>query len=106
MEDPCRRARFLCGLLCLAMAGNAAASDYERGMICFREGRFAQARALFESAARLEPDSPDVWKALGLTLLRLNDYAAAADPMRHACELGAAGDDSCYLEGRILFVLA
>jgi predicted Zn-dependent protease len=81
-------------------------SDYDRGMVCFREGRFQEARPLLEAAATLTPDSPDVWKALGLTLLRLNDYAAAADPMRHACKLRPAGDDACYLEGRVLFVLA
>jgi tetratricopeptide (TPR) repeat protein len=75
-------------------------------MVCFRDGRFTEARPLFEAAATQTPDSPDVWKARGLTLLRLNDYAAAADPMRHACELRAKGDDACYLDGRILFILA
>jgi len=102
-----RRSSLTCALLCVA--GNASTgqtmSDYDRGMICFREGRLKEARPLFEAAARRTPDSADVWKALGLTLLRLNDYAAAVDPMRHACELRAAGDDACYLEGRILFLL-
>lgn len=81
-------------------------SYYDRGMACFREGRFQEARPLFEAATRLTPDSPDAWKALSLTLLRLSDYAAAAEPMRRACDLGPAGDDACYLEGRVLFVLA
>ena len=81
-------------------------SYYDRGMACLREGRFQEARPLFEAATRLTPDSADSWKALGLTLLRLNDYGAAAEPLRHACELGPAGEDSCYLEGRVLFVLS
>ena len=103
-----RRSSLVCALLCVAgnMSTGQPTSDYDRGMICFREGRLQEARPLFEAAARRTPDSADVWKALGLTLLRLNDYAAAVDPMRRACELRAAGDDACYLEGRILFLLA
>jgi len=103
-----RRSSLTCALLCVAgnMSTGQTTSDYDRGMICFREGRLQEARPLFEAAARRSPDSADVWKALGLTLLRLNDYAAAVDPMRRACELRAAGDDACYLEGRILFLLA
>jgi len=102
-----RRSSLTCALLCVAgnMSTGQTTSDYDRGMICFREGRLQEARPLFEAAARRAPDSADVWKALGLTLMRLNDYAAAVDPMRHACELRATGDDACYLEGRILFLL-
>jgi Flp pilus assembly protein TadD len=101
----------VCAFLCLWIAvsrrpAQAETPAYDRGMVCFREGRFQEAQPFFEAAARLTPDSPDIWKALGLTLLRLNNYAAAADPLRHACELRSSGDDACYLEGRVLFILA
>jgi tetratricopeptide (TPR) repeat protein len=41
----------------------------------------------------------------GLTLLRLQDYSAAVDPLRRACELEPGGEDACYLAGRTLFLL-
>jgi tetratricopeptide (TPR) repeat protein len=110
MASPFRLAPLASALLCLDVAGiscvGQTVSDYDRAMVLLREGRFQQARSLFEAAARLTPDSADVWKGLGLTLLRLNDYAAAADPLRHACDLRSTGDDACYLEGRTLFLLA
>jgi tetratricopeptide (TPR) repeat protein len=83
-----------------------AAAEYDLGMENFREGRLKEARGFLEKATALSPDRADAWKALGLTLLRLNDYAAAVVPLRNACRREPDGDDACYLEGRALFVLS
>src|SRR4051794_40021221 len=104
------RARLYFGILvaggiCAAQTNPGEASaKYGQAIARFREGRFAEARTLLEKAATNAPQSGDVWKLLGLTNLRLNDYSAAAAPLRRACDLGS-GEDSCYLAGRTLFLL-
>jgi Flp pilus assembly protein TadD len=93
--------------LVVGLAGACGAQDvYNQGIALFREGRFREARPVLETAAAHDPGSAKVWKALGLTLLRLADYGGAIDPLRHACELERAGEDACYLEGRTLFLLS
>jgi Flp pilus assembly protein TadD len=94
--------------LCLLLAAAAcpAQNPYNQGMALFREGKFREALPILETATAQNPNSAQAWKALALTLLRLADYPGAIDPLRHACALEPAGEDSCYLEGRTLFLLA
>jgi protein O-GlcNAc transferase len=90
----------------LAAGGCAGQNAFNQGIALFREGRFREARPVLESAAAHDPGSAQAWKALGLTLLRLADYSGAIDPLQRACVLESVGEDSCYLEGRTLFLLS
>lgn len=79
-----------------------ARSNYALGFAYFRRGLLREARPFLERATVLQPASPDSWKALGLVLLQLKDYGASVLPLQRACDLDA---DTCYLEGRALFLL-
>jgi Flp pilus assembly protein TadD len=80
--------------------------NYDLGLAYFLQKRLGEARPLLEKAAALTPKSQDVWMALSLTALGLKDYAGAANPLRHACELAKGESDACYLQGRTLLLLA
>ncbi len=80
-------------------------ANYNLGITYFRQGRLKEARPFLEKATTLSPRAQDAWMALSLVLLGLNDYAGAAGPLQHACEL-ASENDACFLEGRTLFLLA
>jgi Flp pilus assembly protein TadD len=85
--------------------GDDSRANYNLGIAYFRQGRLKEARPFLEKATTLSPRAQDAWMALSLVLLGLNDYAGAAAPLQHACDL-ASGNDACYLEGRTLFLLA
>jgi len=83
-----------------------ARANYNLGLAYFRQARLNDARPLLEKATALSPKSLEAWKALSLVLLGLNDFPSAAEPLQHACELAQGYEDTCYLEGRTLFLLA
>ncbi len=74
-------------------------ANYSLGLAYFRQQRLREARPFLDRAAALSPAEPDVWKALGLVLLGLDDFAAAVEPLRQACELASGDPDACYLAG-------
>jgi Flp pilus assembly protein TadD len=80
-------------------------ANYYLGMTYFRDGRPREALPFLERATRLSPSKPSAWKALGLVLLGANDYRSASVALSRACALDPADEDSCYLQGRSLFVL-
>ena len=80
-------------------------ANYSLGLAYFRQQHLREARPFLERAAALSPKAPEVWKALGLVLLGLDDFAAAVEPLQHACELASGDEDACYLQGRALFLL-
>ena len=79
-----------------------ARANYDLGFAYFGRGQLREARPFLERATVLAPSDADSWKALGLLLLKLNDYGASVLPLQKACSLGA---DTCYLESRALFLL-
>jgi Tfp pilus assembly protein PilF len=58
-------------------------------VVSTRQERFAEAKALFAEAAKLQPKSPEVCNDRGYLHLLENDYAAAEQDFRQATELKA-----------------
>jgi len=77
----------------------------ELGMIYGKLGRYGQALAPLERAAKLDPDSYEIEHNLGLTYFRLKRYAEARGPLERAVALRPDFFDSDALLGATLFML-
>lgn len=60
-----------------ALDGDLGRYHARLGDVALRRDDFARARGLFERAAALRPDSPEVWSKLALACERLGDSVAA-----------------------------
>jgi Flp pilus assembly protein TadD len=81
-----------------------ADANYYLGLAYFRAERPRDARPYLEHAAALLPAKPQVWKALGLALLKISDYPPASVALGKTCELDPKDEDACYLLGRSLYI--
>jgi tetratricopeptide (TPR) repeat protein len=79
-------------------------ANYYIGLAYFRAERPRDARPYLERAAALSPTRPQVWKALGLALLKMNDYPPASVALDRTCALDPEDEDACYLFGRSLYI--
>jgi Flp pilus assembly protein TadD len=79
-------------------------ANYYLGIAYFRSERPRDARPYLERAAALSPAKPQIWKALGLALLKTNDYPPASVALGRTCALDPRDEDACYLLGRSLFI--
>ena len=79
--------------------GDPAQSKLIEGLIEYRRGRFAEAKALFQGVLALKPENGPALTALGrLELLDHND-AEAIQLLEHALRLNAADAESTYQLG-------
>jgi Flp pilus assembly protein TadD len=81
-----------------------ADANYHLGLAYFRSERPREARPYLERATQLSARSPQAWKALGLTLLKIRDYPPASTALGKACDLDPKDEDTCYLLGRSLYI--
>jgi Tetratricopeptide repeat/Glycosyltransferase family 9 (heptosyltransferase) len=90
-------------LTVLRDAPDTAATNNLRGMALAETGKFKEATRCFDTAARLDPDSPDVWSNLGMMLKiegRFDDSFAAYDRA-----IGRSADDPQIKVNRALALL-
>ena len=59
-----------------------ARANYDLGFAYFGRGQLREARPFLERATVLAPSDADSWKALGLLLLKLNDYGQVYCPCK------------------------
>ena len=64
-----------------------ASTHVTLGLVAYRLGEVARARAEFDRAAALDPGSADAWANLGALALGWRDYAGAERAYRHASAL-------------------
>lgn len=69
----------------------------QRGWKLYEEGRFAEARELFRTAANVAPDDAETWFGLGRTKQQLADYGTTFDDFRRAHELKPLGEYSACM---------
>lgn len=70
-----------------SLAAQDAAANGNLALLRIDQARQAQACELAGTAARLEPDNPDWWEALGTALRLAQDADAALAPLRRAAAL-------------------
>ena len=76
---------------------------YREGVAALEAGRVADAAPLLEKAANTAKTNAQYWKAYGVAVASLNQYAAAVEPFEHACRLEPRLPDACYYLGRALY---
>jgi Flp pilus assembly protein TadD len=79
-------------------------ANYYVGLAYFRSERPRDARPYLERAAALSPTRAQAWKALGLALLKTNDFPPATIALDKTCALDPGDEDACYLFGRSLYM--
>ena len=79
-------------------------ANYYMGLAYFRAERPRDARPYLERATALSPAKPEVWKALGLALLKMGDYPPASVALGKTCAIASKDEDACYLLGRSLYI--
>jgi Flp pilus assembly protein TadD len=89
-------------LLLLLWAGPSSFEAlFRSGLVALQQNQLAAAQAQLEAAAKLKPDSPQVWLALGQTYHKLDKAGAAESAIGKAASL--AGNDPTALKGLALF---
>jgi Flp pilus assembly protein TadD len=84
----------------------APADSLARGEEAFRRGDWTGAEREFASAVREQPQSARAYKWLGMTYTAQNNFGAAEEPFRRACELDAREELACYYLGRTYYALS
>ncbi len=74
---------------------------FRSGLAALQQNQLAAAQAQLESAAKLKPDSPQVWLALAHTYHKLDQAAAAESAVGKAVSL--ASNDPAALQGLALY---
>src|SRR3990172_12035180 len=74
-------------LAAVLLAGCAARRPFDQGLAYFRQGQYAQARAAFDEALRVAPDSADAYTNRGITRVRLGDLDGAIEDYTRAAPL-------------------
>lgn len=77
-------------------------ADYERGIVEFQAGNYAQASELFARAEALTPGATDALLYEGKCLIHLQDFAGAEKALRGYLLLHADSADALYLLGFVL----
>jgi tetratricopeptide (TPR) repeat protein len=103
------RVKFTLGflLLCMCLVGGlfipglACASEESelflaRGNKLYLDGNYTEAKDNLVRASSLEPNNPDIWAQLGITLLQLKEYPAAKEAFTKTLAL-----DGNYPQGKL-----
>ena len=81
----------LASLMCVSCAGlmvsGEAQSAFDKGLVFFNQGQFAEAIPYFEKAVSLEPDFYQAYLYLGRSQLNLRNYGKALSSLRTAYRL-------------------
>src|ERR1039457_5984920 len=86
-------------LLLLIWAGPSSFEAlFRSGLVALQQNQLAAAQAQLEAAAKLKPDSPQVWLALAQTYHKLDKAGAAEAAIGKAASL--AGNDPTARKGR------
>jgi len=88
--------------LLLLWAGQSSFETlFRSGLAALQQNQLATAQAQLEAAAKLKPDSPEVWLALAHTYHKLDKAGAAESAIGKAASL--AGNDPAALKGLALY---
>jgi tetratricopeptide (TPR) repeat protein len=82
-------------------AYEATTTNFYRGLAELQVGLLDDAKRDFGKASESAAREPATWANLGLTHLRLGDFAAAAAPIEHAVLLAPESSDLLFLRGRL-----
>jgi hypothetical protein len=72
--------------------------QFNHGLVALQVGLLDDAKAAFAAAAVIAPGEPAAWANLGLTELRLGEFAAAAPAIDRAARLAPASSDVAVLQ--------
>lgn len=95
----------LAALLIAKAAAATAEKPFDEGVRLAGEGKWPEARAKFEAVVQAEPRNATAWKALGVTLGKLEEMAAAEEALNQSCKLDPKLPDACYYWARSLYTL-
>ncbi|MBI3407547.1 MAG: tetratricopeptide repeat protein [Planctomycetes bacterium] len=84
----------------------ASLHQYALGLLCEREDRLLEALKAYEEAARLDPETPAVFKAQAPILLALDRVKDAQNVFRKALALDPADYETWFMAARIHKTLA
>src|SRR3989338_4019135 len=86
-------------LAAVLLAGCAARRPFDQGLAYFRQGQYAQARAAFDEALRVAPDSPDAYTNRSFTRVRRGDWGGGSECYPRGAALARKAPDAPYNGG-------
>src|SRR3990167_6052565 len=86
-------------LAAVLLAGCAARRPFDQGLAYFRQGQYTQARAAFDEALRVAPDSADAYPNRGITRGGLGGLDGSIEDCTRAAALTPKRPDVPYTRG-------
>jgi predicted Zn-dependent protease len=84
-----------------ALTAEAEEAAYAWGVVCYEQGRYADAAALFGAVQRRGPPVPRLSKALGAVRLAQADAAGAATAYAQAARLDPSDAESTFHQAQV-----